>query len=114
MSWLFGSWTASGATPVTCLESWTESNPGDPLSFFAGGDNDHRLHGKGDTHDHASFRPARIRPIDRTHIAGLAAEAPHSRKGGRLGTTPESEKVRRAGQYRTAGLMPPEIGKLLG
>lgn len=46
--------------------------------------------------------------------AGLAAAAARGRKGGRPGVTAESEKVRQAGQYRTAGLMPPEIGKLLG
>lgn len=46
--------------------------------------------------------------------AGLAAAAARGRKGGRPGVTSESEKVRQAGQYRTAGLTPPEIGKLLG
>ncbi|WP_417233621.1 recombinase family protein [Arthrobacter sp.] len=46
--------------------------------------------------------------------AGLAAAAARGRKGGRPGVTPESEKVRQAGQYRAAGLTPPEIGKLLG
>lgn len=46
--------------------------------------------------------------------AGLAAAAARGRKGGRPGVTPETEKVRQAGQYRAAGLTPPEIGKLLG
>ncbi|MGJ9404055.1 recombinase family protein [Arthrobacter sp. KK5.5] len=46
--------------------------------------------------------------------AGLAAAAERGRRGGRPGVTPESEKVRQAGQYRGAGLTPPEIGKLLG
>lgn len=46
--------------------------------------------------------------------AGLAAAAARGRKGGRPGVTPESEKVRQAVQYRSAGLTPPEIGKLLG
>lgn len=46
--------------------------------------------------------------------AGLAAAAARGRKGGRPGVTSESEKVKQAGQYRTAGLTPPEIGKLLG
>lgn len=46
--------------------------------------------------------------------AGLAAAAERGRRGGRPGVTPESEKVRQAGQYRAAGLTPPEIGKLLG
>lgn len=46
--------------------------------------------------------------------AGLAAAAARGRKGGRPSVTPEAEKVRQAGQYREAGLNPPEISKLLG
>lgn len=46
--------------------------------------------------------------------AGLAAAAARGRKGGRPSVTSETEKVRQAGQYRQAGLTPPEIGKLLG
>ncbi|WP_344231160.1 helix-turn-helix domain-containing protein, partial [Citricoccus alkalitolerans] len=36
------------------------------------------------------------------------------RRGGRPAVTPETERVRQAGQYRHAGLTPPEIAKLLG
>lgn len=46
--------------------------------------------------------------------AGLAVAAARGREGGRPGVTLESEKVQQAGQYRTAGLTPPEVGKLLG
>lgn len=46
--------------------------------------------------------------------AGMAAAAARGRKGGRPAVTPETEKVRQAGQYRHAGLTPPEIAKLLG
>ncbi|PCC41444.1 recombinase family protein [Brevibacterium aurantiacum] len=46
--------------------------------------------------------------------AGLAAAAARGRKGGRPAVTPDTEKVRQAGQYRHAGLTPPEISKLLG
>lgn len=46
--------------------------------------------------------------------AGLAAAAARGRKGGRPAVTAETEKVRQAGQYRHAGLTPPEIAKLLG
>lgn len=45
--------------------------------------------------------------------AGLAAAAARGRKGGRPSVTTETEKVRQAGQYREAGLTPPEISKLL-
>lgn len=46
--------------------------------------------------------------------AGLAAAAARGRRGGRPAVTPETERVRQAGQYRHAGLTPPEIAKLLG
>ncbi|MBB5750120.1 DNA invertase Pin-like site-specific DNA recombinase [Micrococcus sp. TA1] len=46
--------------------------------------------------------------------AGMAAAAARGRRGGRPAVTAEAEKVRQAGQYRHAGLTPPEIGKLLG
>jgi DNA invertase Pin-like site-specific DNA recombinase len=46
--------------------------------------------------------------------AGMAAAAARGRTGGRPAVTPETEKVRQAGQYRHAGLNPPEIAKLLG
>lgn len=46
--------------------------------------------------------------------AGMAAAAARGRKGGRPAVTPEAGKVRQAGQYRHAGLTPPEIAKLLG
>lgn len=46
--------------------------------------------------------------------AGLAAAAARGRRGGRPAITPETERVRQAGQYRYAGLTPPEIAKLLG
>lgn len=46
--------------------------------------------------------------------AGLAAAAARGRRGGRPAVTPETERVRQAGQYRHAGLTPPEITKLLG
>lgn len=51
--------------------------------------------------------------VERTR-AGLTAAAARGRKGGRPSVTPETEKVRQAGQYRQAGLTPVEIGKLLG
>lgn len=50
---------------------------------------------------------------DRTR-AGLAAAAARGRTGGRPVVTPETEKVRQAGQYREAGLTPIETRKLLG
>ena len=46
--------------------------------------------------------------------AGLAAAAARGRRGGRPAVTPETERVRQAGQYRHAGLTPPEMAKLLG
>jgi DNA invertase Pin-like site-specific DNA recombinase len=46
--------------------------------------------------------------------AGMAAAAARGRRGGRPAVSPETEKVRQAGQYRHAGLTPPEIAKLLG
>ncbi|WP_413543300.1 recombinase family protein [Citricoccus nitrophenolicus] len=46
--------------------------------------------------------------------AGMKAAEARGRRGGRPSVTPETEKVRQAGQYRHAGLTPPEIAKLLG
>jgi DNA invertase Pin-like site-specific DNA recombinase len=46
--------------------------------------------------------------------AGMKATEARGRKGGRPSVSPDSEKVRQAGQYRHAGLTPPEIAKLLG
>jgi len=46
--------------------------------------------------------------------AGMAAAAARGRRGGRPAVSAETEKVRQAGQYRHAGLTPPEIAKLLG
>lgn len=46
--------------------------------------------------------------------AGMKAAEARGRRGGRPSVTPEAEKVRQAGQYRHAGLTPPEIAKLLG
>jgi DNA invertase Pin-like site-specific DNA recombinase len=46
--------------------------------------------------------------------AGMKAAEARGRKGGRPSVSPDSEKVRQAGQYRHAGLTPPEIAKLLG
>ncbi|MFC4430959.1 recombinase family protein [Citricoccus alkalitolerans] len=50
---------------------------------------------------------------ERTKAAPAAAAA-RGRRGGRPAVTPETERVRQAGQYRHAGLTPPEIAKLLG
>ena len=46
--------------------------------------------------------------------AGLVTAAARGRKGGRPAVTAETEKVRQAGQYRHAGVTPPEIARLLG